>query len=405
LSKRGKRADPPTPRKAAYAPVLKQGLVTTATRVQEMHHAIADKTFDALQLVPGLALPARIVQGAHDAITHSVYAAVRHGGGALLSIAGEVERHSVNPDRSPQGAELAIRSALNAAFGDALLASGSTLAVNMGFHTESEPIALTPEALAGLGERVCVFIHGLGCDEQSWLHPGDAWKGSHWADRPSSYGALLADELGISAIYLRYNTGLAIADNAIALAAQLEQLLQAAPPHLRELVLVGHSMGGLVARSAHAVGVGQGMKWPARSSLMICLGTPHQGAPLEKIGALAEAALGVAKVTQPLGRVAKSRSRGIKDLRHGLAGRPAAAPASGLALRLVAGSLADASGQAFDALVGKLLGDGLVRAASATDDGLTGDVQRVELAGLGHMALLNHPRVYVLLRGWLGATA
>jgi hypothetical protein len=48
-----------------------------------------------------------------------------------------------------------------------------------------------------------------------------------------------------------------------------------------------------------------------------------------------------------------------------------------------------------------MLGDGLVTTTSASDASLTGDVQRVELAGLGHMALLNHPRVYALIRDWL----
>jgi len=50
-----------------------------------------------------------------------------------------------------------------------------------------------------------------------------------------------------------------------------------------------------------------------------------------------------------------------------------------------------------------VLGDGLVTTTSASDAGLTGDVQRVELAGLGHMALLNHPRVYALIHDWLAA--
>jgi hypothetical protein len=172
---------------------------------------------------------------------------------------------------------------------------------------------------------------------------------------------------------------------------------------VKELVLVGHSMGGLVARSAHAAALARGLKWPERSTLLICLGSPHQGAPLEKIGHLAEAALGLSTVTKPLGRIAKARSRGIKDLRHGVAGQAASTTPRGLALRLVAGSLADESSHPVTAWFGDLIGDGLVRSSSATDAGLSGDVQRVELAGLGHMALLNHPRVYALLRGWLGA--
>src|SRR5437868_15307586 len=87
---------PPT---GQYAPALNAGLRATTTRVQEMHHAIAAKTFDALQKVPGVSVPARVVQGAHDAITDGVYAAVRHAGSAVLSVAGVAEALSVDPKR------------------------------------------------------------------------------------------------------------------------------------------------------------------------------------------------------------------------------------------------------------------------------------------------------------------
>ena len=45
--------------------------------------------------------------------------------------------------------------------------------------------------------RVCVFIHGLACDEQSWSMRADAWKGSAWehvlpTGTAINYGMLLA---------------------------------------------------------------------------------------------------------------------------------------------------------------------------------------------------------------------
>jgi hypothetical protein len=88
-------------------------------------------------------------------------------------------------------------------------------------------------------------------------------------------------------------------------------------------------------------------------------------------------------------------------LRGGLKGKPK--PAVSPALRMVFGTLGDEADTGVGALVGKLLGDGLVMPGSAADDGHTGDVERVELAGLGHMGLLNHPRVYAVLRRWVGA--
>ncbi|MEO8155093.1 MAG: alpha/beta fold hydrolase [Rhizobacter sp.] len=390
-------ASPLTP--ATYAPVLNAGIQATTARVQEMHNAISGKTFDVLQKVPGFSVPTRLVQGAHDAITTSVYAAVRHGTNAFLALAGDAERLLIDPTRELEGRELAFRSALNAAAGDTLALAGSPLAVQMGLHADGKTLPLTREALSGLKERVCVFIHGLACDEQSWWLFPDAWRGSQWDREGASYGPLLAAELGNSPIYLRYNTGLAIDDNAHQLAAHLAQLTALAPSHLREIVLIGHSMGGLVARRACEQPAQADAAWRHHVRTVICLGSPHQGAPLEKLGHFVAAALSLSNVTQPLGTLANARSQGIKDLRSGLRGKKRSAESP--ALRLVAGSLADESDAMMGPMVGSVLGDGLVTTTSASDASLVGDVQRVELAGLGHMALLNHPRVYALIREWL----
>ena len=410
-------------RQAAYAPALNAGLQATASRVQEMHEAIAGKTFDNLLRVPGLAVPTRLVQAVHDAITQGVYAAVRHGGGAALTLAAGAERLASDPARVPGDKEQLLRSALNGAVGDGLAAAGNALAVQMSLRATlraplratQPPLPLQPDALAPLRSRLCVFIHGLGCDEASWRLRPAAWAGSRWEHLlpqhdAVGYGELLERELNLSALYLRYNTGLPIEANALQLAALLTELMRAAP-QVRELVLVGHSMGGLVARRAWAIAASEGQAWAACTAMVICLGSPHQGAGLAKLGEIASALLMATDVTRPLGRIAEARSQGVKDLRHGLA---AAAPDGSqsvlmLPLRLVYATLgdasdsADSSGLAGGAWIGKLFGDGLVHAASAADDGLTGDVQRVEITGLGHMGLLDDPRVYAQIRRWVGA--
>jgi pimeloyl-ACP methyl ester carboxylesterase len=376
---------------------LNAGFQATASRVQEMHQAIAGKTFDGLLMVPGLAMPTRIVQGVHDAITQGVYAAVRHGGSAAFALAGGLERRIDDPDRIPGKKEQAFRSVLNGAVGDALVAAGSALAVQMSLHDRDGP--LTPAALATLPTRTCIFLHGLACDEHSWRLRPDAWAGTPWADAflpgaQPTYGALLERDLGVGAVWLRYNTGLAVEQNAEQLAALLQRA-SAAAPQVKEWVLVGHSMGGLVARRAHALAAETGLTWAAQVPMIICLGSPHQGAPLAGLGHAAAAVLDMTDVTRPLARIANARSRGIKDLKRGLRGAARSAPA----LRLVFGTLGDEVG--IGPLVGHWLGDGLVRAGSASADELAGDVERVELAGLGHMALLNHPRVYTVIRDWL----
>lgn len=408
-----RRRQPPDEAAASYAPVLNTALQATTSSVQAMHQAIAGKTFDSLQLVPGLSVPTRIVQGVHDAISHGVYAAVRHGTGAAFALAAGVERSTTDSSRQPQGKELAVRSALNAVLGDRLEASGSPLAVQMGLFADGTSLEISKAALAHLPARVCLFIHGLACDEQSWNLRSDAWGASPWAGTltlgaPIRYGALLHSELGMGSLYLRYNTGVSIENNALQLSALLTRMARAAP-QVREWVLVGHSMGGLVARAALALARSERHAWAARAPMLVCLGSPHQGTPLEKIGHLTSVALGLSKVTQPLGRMANARSQGIKDLRHGLKGSSVAAstvhgtePAP-LALRFVSATLGDDVDSMLGPLMGKLFGDGLVMASSASDQGLAGDVQRVEVKGIGHMALLNHPRVYAVLREWLGA--
>ena len=391
---------------ATFAPVVNAGFQATASRVQEMHQAIAGKTFDNLLRVPGLSVPTRIVQGVHDAITQGVYAAVRHGGHAAAALAGQAERLATDPARVPGTREQALRSALNGVVGDELQASGSALAIRMSLVANGAPLVLTAQALRDLPSRVAVFIHGLACDEQSWALRSDAWRDSPWADtlpagEAIQYGNLLTRELGVAATYLRYNTGLSIDDNGQQLATLLSQVAEAAP-QVREWLLVGHSMGGLVARRAHALAAIEGQAWAGRAPMIVCIGSPHQGAPLEQLGQLATSAMNISDVTRPLARIANARSRGIKDLRRGLKGQ--ANPPQPPALRMVFGTLGDeVDHHGAGALIGKLLGDGLVMPGSAADEGLSGDVERVELAGLGHMGLLNHPRVYAVLRRWLGA--
>jgi len=395
---------------ARYAPVLNAGLQATATRVQEMHEAIAGKAFDNLLRVPGLSAPTRLVQAVHDAVTQGVYAAVRHGGSAALTLAAGAERLATDPNRIPGGKEQLLRSALNGAVGDALAASANPLAVQMAIYADGVPLELTSAKLAPLRARVCVFIHGLACDEGSWALRTDGWRTSPWAHTLADgmtvrYGALLESELGLSALYLRYNTGLPIEANAQQFAALLDELLRAAP-QVSEFVLVGHSMGGLVARRALAIATERALAWASRTSMMICLGSPNQGAALAKLGAVANAALMSTDVTRPLGRIADARSQGVKDLRKGMstpAQRSTHPEALAVPVRLVYATLGDDAGGAGGKLMGKLFGDGLVHPGSASDDGLTGDVERVEVTGLGHMGLLNHPRVYALIRRWLGA--
>lgn len=354
---------PPPPR-TGYSEAARTALQETSARVQEMHGAIAARAFDVLQKIPLVAAPATLVRHTHDAIAGGVYAAVRFGGGGLLGLAAQLENGRRRakapapptelPPDPPNRLASSLRSALNAAFGDHLAGARSVLAIPMAIHRAGHAVPLTRAALAAAfpaaGERLCLFIHGLAYDERCWDVPatGNPKIGKDGVDIPRR----LATELGYCTLTLRYNTGLPIVENGAQLAVLLETLLAQWPCAPRELVIVGHSMGGLVARSACARACDAGLNWPGRTRMVICLGSPHLGSPLERLGHLATTALGLSTITVPLARVAAQRSRGIQDLRHGVSD----GFAKGIAWRFVGGSLAEDP----ENPLGELIGDGLV---------------------------------------------
>jgi pimeloyl-ACP methyl ester carboxylesterase len=147
------------------------------------------------------------------------------------------------------------------------------------------------------------------------------------------------------------------------------------------LVLIGHSMGGLVARSACHCGGG----WTDAVRHVVCLGSPHRAAPLAKGATLLGWTLQQAPETRPFARVVDGRSAGIKDLRHGV-DVPFPPHAT---LSFVAATLSGREGDP--------LGDLLVRYPSAAGAGSDGR----HLGGLHHFDLLNHPAVNAQLRDWL----
>ena len=271
---------------AGYSDAAKTAVQQTARRVQEMHGAIADSYFDILSRLPLFGGPAQLVRSAHDAIASTVYGAIHHGSGGLLAAASLVERHATaGPAGQPPGRLASgLRSALNGAFGDHLAASNSVLAVRMAIYVEGAAVALDTAALRAAfptaGKRLCVFIHGLGCDEHSW-------QARDRADPPAThFGRQLHADFAFTPLYLRYNSGLPIASNGAQLAALLEDLLAAWPEPAGELLIVAHSMGGLVALSACEHAAAAGMHWPQATRMLICLGSPNLGSPVERLGHL-----------------------------------------------------------------------------------------------------------------------
>jgi hypothetical protein len=284
-------------------------------------------------------------------------------------------------------------SVLNALVGDYLERSGNALAIRMTFANAGVPFPCEREALAtafpAATARIALLVHGLGTDEACWTYRDDPAR---------SYGALLAADLGYTPLHVRYNTGLALVENGRRLDDLLESLVVAYPVQPRELVLVGHSMGGLILRRAcHAAGLA-GRAWLRHVRHAFYLGSPHHGAPLEKLGGVVTSvlkAVGIAH-TDLVADVIDLRSQGIKDLGHGLAPAGGGIPlplAPGVAHHFLVGGLGPT--EAHVATV--LLGDAMVRVASAAARHPAGAVAPIDVRffpGVGHLALAREPEVY-----------
>src|SRR4030095_10668393 len=143
---------------------------------------------------------------------------------------------------------------------------------------------------------------------------------SAFAARPMKAGnqpSVLARELGFTPLYLHYNSGRHISTNGREFADLMEALVGQWPVPVEELVIMGHSMGGLVTRSACYYSALAGHDWLRRLRKLVFLGTPHHGAPLERGGNWIEILLGVSPSNAPFARLEKIRSAGITDLRYG----------------------------------------------------------------------------------------
>ncbi len=396
----GKKQHAPLAPSSGYSHAAKTAVQETTLRVKEMHRAIAGKSFDILRRIPLISGPTHLVRSAHDVILAGVYAGIHHTSGGVLEAAALIERHATRrrPD-PPVPGRLAsgLRSAVNGAFGDHLATSNNRLAIGMAIHENGAAVPLNADSLRSAfpdaGRRLCIFIHGLGCDEHSW-DPG-----LEAAESAVHFGRRLRAEHGCSPLYLRYNSGLPIARNGAQLAVLLEELLAAWPQPASDLVIVGHSMGGLVALAACEQAAQAGMRWLRPTRMLICLGSPHLGSPVERLGRLTTAALNLSTITAPLARIAGARSQGIKDLGNG-----PGAPADLLTHRHIAFRFLGASlAKNVEHPLGEFFGDGLVTLGSATAHAIAGDVQSTRLGQLGHMGLLNDARVYRQIAEWIAA--
>jgi pimeloyl-ACP methyl ester carboxylesterase len=365
----------------------------------------------------------RPVQLAHDAIAGLAYDSTGALGRALMRAAGQGAAVASPEDAESMERTLAgrvVKGALSGMWGDRLSEERNPFAVDMAVRVRGRDVPLTPADLASAfpqaGERIAVFLHGLCETEDAWRL---AARGARvpGEPRPPTYGERLQAEYGYTPVYVRYNSGLHISENGRRFSALLDELVAAWPVDVVGIALIGHSMGGLVGRSACHYGCEAG--WCEKVTDVFTLGTPHLGAPLEQAAHAAACALSRLPETRPVARVINARSVGIKDLGRGYLtdecweGQDPEAYFRHAAREIpflphanhyfVSASLA----RDHDHRIGRHIGDLLVLHASAW--GMPGRGERLRFpvdhyrhyGGATHFDLLGHPAIADQIVKWL----
>jgi pimeloyl-ACP methyl ester carboxylesterase len=202
-----------------------------------------------------------------------------------------------------------IRSVLNGVVGDYLEEKENPLEIKIQFRLKGKTINLNRKGLKtaypDINGKILLMIHGSCMNDIQWT------RNEH------NHGDLLAKELGKTPLYLHYNSGRHISNNGQDLSSLLEKLIAQWPVPIESLEILAHSMGGLVSRSALYYGNQQKKNWTKYIRKVVFLGTPHHGAPLEKVGNYIDVILEAIPYAKPFARLGKVRSAGITDLRYG----------------------------------------------------------------------------------------
>ena len=380
------------------------------TPVEGMHRAIAGRW---IRLIMPRESP--IPEQADRAIA-GIYGTIR-GAGSLLGTTIPMGARQLAKRRRLKrlwgpGAGRAIQATANAIWGDELAHRSSALATSLqlrspkGDRVPVNPIALQ-QAYPEAGSDLVLLIHGWNETEAAWSREEDS-------SRPHLVSTIEAPDR--TCLLVRYNTGLSVAASGGALAELIDSVAASWPTAIENIHIVGHSMGGLVARNAVGRAVDLEIGWVGSLRNLVTLGTPHLGSPIEKSLALATRALQVAPESRPIGDFLDLRSRGIKDLRYGGVVnhdwiehkwiRPLAPDGDD-------GGLPESVAQHFATGVitkdpahplGVIFGDLVVRPGSGTGQSRHRSVSATNLRVFGgqkHTDIIHDPEVHRQVRAWL----
>jgi pimeloyl-ACP methyl ester carboxylesterase len=373
------------------AQLAADGTIEATNIVEGMHEGVLSA------VLPATSRPVGQTRGLTGWIYRTIRRFARLSGYGTAAVIQAVEQAIGSVPPPDTDARRRFLSALNGVLGDHLADTGNPLARSFTLR-RSDGSVFDPRAsgAASGGDTWIVFVHGLCLDDRNWMPTADR----------TGHVAALSEAVDGTAIFTRYNTGRPIAANGRLFSRHLESLAVQGDADSR-IVLVAHSMGGLVVRSALASAGQQSACWPGRVQDIVYIGTPHRGAPLERIGAWVERSLRWSRFTEPFTALTGMRSEGIQDLHSGAgpagfspdAGTLPSTPPMGRCL-YVAGDLAPGS------LASESVGDGLVPVSSALDrPSGSRDNGRNVFANVSHFDLLHDPSVTRYLANWLQGSA
>lgn len=366
------------------------GLRRVNAMVKETHDAVLDRNYRLLRALGPAIGP---IHASQRGLNHAVYAAVDVGLRLSGFTAKRLARSWPPAERAERVWLATVLGVVNGFYGDRL-GVPSAAASTMTLRHRGATVPLTHEALRGAVDeatpKIAVFLHGLVETEHIWF--GSAAAGQ---EGEPSFGGRLRADLGYTPVWVRYNSGLPVATNAAKLIDLIKEIVEVWPCEVDEIVLIGHSMGGLVLHTALAAQPG----WADLVSATVSLGTPFLGAPLAR---------GTAALGRQAAKLAEARwlhtmldqvSAGVRDLRAG--------PDAGMFEPMREhGSHLFVAGVAVTerfAFLGSLVGDGLVVESSAVGGPAYSKMQSHTIWGVHHQRLFSDARVYAEIRDWLAA--